>query len=87
MFFFGCITYSSIVCCIIALTYPGVASFPYYPSFWHNCILSYSQRQRKKLAEKIEQLNSAIDNVSNQLQSDEPPNGAAVNVDDMEALI
>ncbi|CAA2959863.1 Localized to the inner membrane of the chloroplast [Olea europaea subsp. europaea] len=45
------------------------------------------ERQRKKLAEKIEQLNSAIDNVSNQLRSDEPPNGAAVNVDDMEALI
>ncbi|KAL2512781.1 expressed protein localized to the inner membrane of the chloroplast [Abeliophyllum distichum] len=45
------------------------------------------ERQRKKLAEKIEQLNSAIDNMSNQLQSDEPPNGAAVNADDMEALI
>ncbi|KAL2538114.1 uncharacterized protein Fot_19505 [Forsythia ovata] len=45
------------------------------------------ERQRKKLAEKIEQLNSAIDNMSNQLRSDEPPNGAAVNVDDMEALI
>ncbi|XP_022860232.1 uncharacterized protein LOC111380809 isoform X2 [Olea europaea var. sylvestris] len=45
------------------------------------------ERQRKKLAEKIEQLNSAIDNMSNQLRADEPSNGAAVNVDDMEVLI
>lgn len=44
-------------------------------------------RQRTKLAEKIELLNSAIDNMSNQLRSDEPPNGAAENSDDMEALI
>ncbi|KAK6116795.1 hypothetical protein DH2020_035647 [Rehmannia glutinosa] len=45
------------------------------------------EKQRKKLAEKIEQLNSAIDNVSNQLRSEEPPNGAAVSSDDIEALI
>ncbi|XP_051126376.1 uncharacterized protein LOC127248207 [Andrographis paniculata] len=46
------------------------------------------ERQRKKLSEKIEQLNAAIDNVSNQLRSeDEPPNGAAVGSDDIEALI
>ncbi|KAL2499210.1 expressed protein localized to the inner membrane of the chloroplast [Abeliophyllum distichum] len=45
------------------------------------------ERQRKKLAEKIEQLNSAIDNVSNQLPSEDSPNGAAVNSDDVEALI
>ncbi|KAL7127901.1 hypothetical protein ABFS83_14G280800 [Erythranthe nasuta] len=45
------------------------------------------EKQRKKLAEKIEQLNSAIDNVSNQLRSDEAPNGAAVSSDDIEALI
>ncbi|KAL2522074.1 expressed protein the inner membrane of the chloroplast [Forsythia ovata] len=45
------------------------------------------ERQRKKLAEKIEQLNSAIDNVSNQLPSENSPNGAAVNSDDAEALI
>ncbi|KAL3621548.1 hypothetical protein CASFOL_036460 [Castilleja foliolosa] len=45
------------------------------------------EKQRKKLAEKIEQLNSAIDNVSNQLRSEEPPNGSAVSSDDIEALI
>ncbi|KAI3465468.1 hypothetical protein Pfo_022131 [Paulownia fortunei] len=45
------------------------------------------EKQRKKLAEKIEQLNSAIDNVSNQLRSEEPPNEAAVNADDIEALV
>ncbi|CAI9755808.1 unnamed protein product [Fraxinus pennsylvanica] len=45
------------------------------------------ERQRKKLAEKIEQLNSAIDNMSNQLRADEPSNGVAGNVDDMEVLI
>ncbi|KAK4434106.1 hypothetical protein Salat_0573300 [Sesamum alatum] len=45
------------------------------------------EKQRKKLAEKIEQLNNAIDNVSNQLRSEDPPNGAAVNSDDIEALI
>ncbi|KAL0368765.1 UNVERIFIED_CONTAM: hypothetical protein Scaly_1095400 [Sesamum calycinum] len=44
-------------------------------------------KQRKKLAEKIEQLNNAIDNVSNQLRSEDPPNGAAVSSDDIEALI
>ncbi|KAK4387822.1 hypothetical protein Sango_2388800 [Sesamum angolense] len=45
------------------------------------------EKQRKKLAEKIEQLNNAIDNVSNQLRSEDPPNGAAVSSDDIEALI
>ncbi|XP_047982582.1 uncharacterized protein LOC125223462 [Salvia hispanica] len=46
------------------------------------------EKQRKKLAEKIAQLNDAIDNVSTQLRSEEqPPNGAAVSSDDVEALI
>lgn len=45
------------------------------------------QKQRKKLAEKIAQLNDAIDNVSTQLRSEEAPNGAAVSSDDIEALI
>lgn len=51
------------------------------------CAISLRQKQRKKLAEKIEQLNSAIDNVSNQLRSEEAPNGSAVGSDDIEALI
>lgn len=51
------------------------------------CAVSCPQKQRKKLAEKIEQLNSAIDNVSNQLRSEEAPNGAAVGSDDIEALV
>ncbi|KAL8058248.1 hypothetical protein ABFX02_03G005900 [Erythranthe guttata] len=45
------------------------------------------EKQRKKLAEKIEQLNSAIDTVSNQLRSEEPPNEEAVSADDIEALV
>ncbi|XP_073282908.1 uncharacterized protein [Primulina huaijiensis] len=46
------------------------------------------EKQRKKLAEKIDQLNSAIDNVSNQLRSEEPPpNGSVVSSDDIEAII
>ncbi|KAK9748462.1 hypothetical protein RND81_02G059400 [Saponaria officinalis] len=44
------------------------------------------ERTRKILTEKIEQLNSAIDNVSSQLRSEEPPNGAAVNPDEMEGI-
>lgn len=45
------------------------------------------QEQRKKLSEKIEQLNSAIDDVSNQLRSENCPNGADANSDEVEALI
>ncbi|KAL6578252.1 hypothetical protein OROMI_010580 [Orobanche minor] len=45
------------------------------------------EKQRKKLAEKIEQLNAAIDDVSNQLRSGERPSRAAVSSDDIEALI
>ncbi|KAK6939194.1 hypothetical protein RJ641_028725 [Dillenia turbinata] len=43
------------------------------------------EKTRKTLAEKIAQLNSAIDDVSSQLQSDDTPNGAAVNSDEIEA--
>ncbi|XP_075521399.1 uncharacterized protein LOC142554616 isoform X2 [Primulina tabacum] len=46
------------------------------------------EKQRKKLSENIEQLNSAIDEVSNQLISEEhPPNGVAIGADDIEALV
>ncbi|XP_022895386.1 uncharacterized protein LOC111409587 [Olea europaea var. sylvestris] len=45
------------------------------------------EKQRQKLAEKIEQLNSAIDNVSTQLRSDDPPNGEAVNSDEVESVV
>ncbi|KAI6700269.1 hypothetical protein NL676_014593 [Syzygium grande] len=45
------------------------------------------ERTRKILAEKIEQLNSAIDEVSAQLRADDPPNGTAVNSDEIEASI
>ena len=46
---------------------------------------SLLQRTRKILAEKIEQLNSAIDDVSAQLRVDEAPNGTAVAADEIEA--
>ncbi|CDP07270.1 unnamed protein product [Coffea canephora] len=45
------------------------------------------EKQRKKLSEKIAQLNSAIDDVSNQLRSENTTNGADVNSDEVEALI
>ncbi|KAF8029182.1 hypothetical protein BT93_E1755 [Corymbia citriodora subsp. variegata] len=45
------------------------------------------ERTRKILAEKIEQLNSAIDEVSAQLHADDPPNGTAVSSDEIEASI
>ncbi|KAK6939112.1 hypothetical protein RJ641_032620 [Dillenia turbinata] len=43
------------------------------------------EKTRKTLAEKIAQLNAAIDDVSAQLQSDDTPKGAAVNSDEIEA--
>ncbi|KAH9606773.1 hypothetical protein KSS87_009793 [Heliosperma pusillum] len=44
------------------------------------------EKTRKILTEKIDQLNSAIDNVSSQLRSEGAPNGAAVNPDEMEEI-
>ncbi|KAL2895376.1 Bifunctional methyltransferase [Bienertia sinuspersici] len=44
------------------------------------------EKTRKILTEKIEQLNSAIDDVSSQLRSEGAPNGAAVNSDEVEGL-
>lgn len=43
------------------------------------------QKTRKVLAEKIEQLNAAIDDVSAQLRSEEATNGVAINSDEIEA--
>ncbi|KAG5018144.1 hypothetical protein AAZX31_06G015000 [Glycine max] len=43
------------------------------------------EKTRKVLAEKIEQLNAAIDDVSAQLRSEEASNGVAVNSDEIEA--
>ncbi|KAF5747252.1 hypothetical protein HS088_TW06G01433 [Tripterygium wilfordii] len=45
------------------------------------------EKTRKVLAEKIAQLNSAIDDVSSQLRTEDVPNGAAVNSDEIEAAI
>nr|GMD40313.1 uncharacterized protein LOC109181962 isoform X1 [Ipomoea batatas]GMD43569.1 uncharacterized protein LOC109181962 isoform X1 [Ipomoea batatas] len=45
------------------------------------------EKQRKILAEKIEQLNSAIDDISAQLRSEDNPNGAAVNTDEVESAV
>ncbi|GAB4833033.1 hypothetical protein Ancab_007056 [Ancistrocladus abbreviatus] len=45
------------------------------------------EKTRKILTEKIAQLNSAIDDVSAQLHTEETPNGAAVNSDELEAAI
>ncbi|URD93753.1 hypothetical protein MUK42_01335 [Musa troglodytarum] len=46
-----------------------------------------SEKTRKALAEKIAQLNAAIDDVSSQLQPDDEPNGVAVTSDEFEAAI
>lgn len=45
------------------------------------------QKTRKVLAEKIAQLNSAIDDVSSQLRTEDGPNGVAVGSDEIEAAI
>ncbi|KAF5943203.1 hypothetical protein HYC85_020845 [Camellia sinensis] len=46
------------------------------------------EKTRKVLAEKIAQLNSAIDDVSAQLRpEDDTPNGVAVDTDEVEAAI
>ncbi|PON33102.1 inner membrane localized protein [Parasponia andersonii] len=45
------------------------------------------EKTRKVLAEKIAQLNSAIDDVSAQLRSEDGPNGVAVSSDEIEATI
>ncbi|CAJ2642795.1 unnamed protein product [Trifolium pratense] len=43
------------------------------------------EKTRKVLANKIEQLNAAIDEISSQLRSEQTPNGVAVNSDEVEA--
>ncbi|XP_022772109.1 uncharacterized protein LOC111314757 isoform X1 [Durio zibethinus] len=43
------------------------------------------EKKRKILTEKIAQLNSAIDDFSGQLRSEDAPNGVAVNADEIEA--
>lgn len=48
-----------------------------------NCIAH--QKTRKVLAEKIAQLNSAIDDVSSQLKPEDSPN--AVNSDEVESAL
>ncbi|KAG6608647.1 hypothetical protein SDJN03_01989, partial [Cucurbita argyrosperma subsp. sororia] len=45
------------------------------------------EKTRKVLAQKIEQLNSAIDEVSSQLRTEDSPNGVAVNSDEVEPAI
>ncbi|XP_042986401.1 uncharacterized protein LOC122314844 isoform X1 [Carya illinoinensis] len=47
----------------------------------------FLQKTRKVLAEKIAQLNSAIDDVSTQLRSEKEPNGVEMNSDEVEASI
>lgn len=49
--------------------------------------LSNLQRTRKILSEKIEQLNSAIDDISAQLRTEDSPNGVAVSADEIEATM
>uniref|UniRef100_A0A7N0R846 Uncharacterized protein n=1 Tax=Kalanchoe fedtschenkoi TaxID=63787 RepID=A0A7N0R846_KALFE len=43
------------------------------------------EKKRKVLADKIAQLNSAIDDVSSQLRADDEPNGSAVYLQESEA--
>lgn len=45
------------------------------------------EKTRKVLAEKIAQLNSAIDDVSSQLKADDDPNEVALNAKEVEAAI
>ena len=55
--------------------------------FWNIYFHFILQKTRKELAKKIAQLNSAIDDVSGQLQSDEAPNGVNVISDEVETAI
>ena len=50
-------------------------------------VVWWQQRTHKLLTEKIAQLNSAIDDVSAQLHGDDAPNEAAVNSDEVGALM
>ncbi|CAM8922083.1 unnamed protein product [Rhodiola kirilowii] len=43
------------------------------------------EKKRKLLADKIAQLNAAIDDVSSQLRTNEEPNGSAVYLNELEA--
>ncbi|CAN6547011.1 unnamed protein product [Malus baccata var. baccata] len=45
------------------------------------------EKTRKILAEKIAQLNSAIDDVSGQLRSEDDPDEVSVNSDEVEAVV
>jgi gas vesicle protein len=45
------------------------------------------EKTRKILAEKIAQLNSAIDDVSSQLRTEDTPNDVVVNSDEIEATV
>ncbi|XVF63507.1 hypothetical protein PTKIN_Ptkin09bG0092100 [Pterospermum kingtungense] len=45
------------------------------------------EKTRKILAEKIAELNDAIDDVSSQLRSEDAPNGVAVNSDEIESAL
>jgi len=55
------------------------------PSMTSKICLLDLQKTRQVLAEKIDQLNSAIDDVSAQLRSEEASNGVAVSSDEIEA--
>lgn len=57
----------------------------FYWFTYEQCCVLLTQKTRKVLAEKIAQLNSAIDDVSSQLKSEDTPNGAALNTDEVEA--
>lgn len=58
-----------------------------FPYLSHIMYVSPSQKTRKILAEKIAQLNSAIDGVSGQLRTKEDPDEVHVNGDEVEAAI
>ncbi|PNX97702.1 hypothetical protein L195_g025621 [Trifolium pratense] len=53
--------------------------------YWHCKSVTAIGKTRKVLANKIEQLNAAIDEISSQLRSEQTPNGVAVNSDEVEA--
>ncbi|GLT64117.1 hypothetical protein SLA2020_366280 [Shorea laevis] len=81
--------------CVYAPQWCGIVEVPSAAVYglWDLMLLfdSYEEkaleRTRKVLAEKIAQLNSAIDGVSTQLRSEEEPNGVDVISDEVEAAI
>lgn len=70
----------------LEVTWKHTSFFSFFLSLINSTVyFALMQKTRKVLADKIAQLNSAIDDVSSQLKSEDTPNGAALSTDEVEA--